>query len=93
MTEHGKQMEVILLFPAVSEMSEPFPRSHSTVNHLTFFFPSLQVSGVDLDFPELEHIFPHLHHQLFKPLEPYLDFDLSSSSGISQDNRHFHEVN
>nr|XP_048289845.1 centrosomal protein of 295 kDa isoform X7 [Myodes glareolus] len=50
-----------------------------------------QVSGVDLDFPELEHVFPHLHHQLFKPLEPYLDFDLSSSSGISQDNRHFHE--
>lgn len=74
-------------------MSEPFFRSYSTVNHLTFFFPSLQVSGVDLDFPELEHVFPHLHHQLFKPLEPYLDFDLSSlSSGISQDNN-FHEVN
>ncbi|XP_042136368.1 centrosomal protein of 295 kDa isoform X3 [Peromyscus maniculatus bairdii] len=51
----------------------------------------LQVPAVDLDFPELEHIFPHLHHQLFKPLEPYLDFDLSSSSGISQDNRDFYE--
>ncbi|OBS77538.1 hypothetical protein A6R68_20073, partial [Neotoma lepida] len=46
--------------------------------------------AVDLDFPELEHIFPHLHHQLFKPLEPYLDFDLPSS-GISQDNRDFYE--
>ncbi|XP_026635357.1 centrosomal protein of 295 kDa [Microtus ochrogaster] len=52
----------------------------------------LQVSGVDLDFPELEHVFPHLHHQLFKPLKPYLDFDLSPfSSGISLDNRDFHE--
>ncbi|XP_075822893.1 centrosomal protein of 295 kDa isoform X7 [Microtus pennsylvanicus] len=52
----------------------------------------LRVSGVDLDFPELEHVFPHLHHQLFKPLKPYLDFDLSPfSSGISQDNRNFHE--
>ncbi|XP_038178642.1 centrosomal protein of 295 kDa isoform X3 [Arvicola amphibius] len=50
------------------------------------------LQGVDLDFPELEHVFPHLHHQLFKPLEPYLDFDLSpSSSGISEDNRDFHE--
>ncbi|XP_008579973.1 PREDICTED: centrosomal protein KIAA1731 homolog isoform X1 [Galeopterus variegatus] len=42
---------------------------------------------VELDFPELEHIFPNLHRQLFKPLEPHPDFDLSSSSGISQDNR------
>ncbi|KAL1781775.1 centrosomal protein of 295 kDa isoform X2 [Sigmodon hispidus] len=52
---------------------------------------NLQVPAVDLDFPELEHVFPHLHRQLFKPLEPYLDFDLSSSSGISQDNRDFYE--
>ncbi|XP_008821334.1 centrosomal protein of 295 kDa isoform X8 [Nannospalax galili] len=41
----------------------------------------------DLDFPELEHVFPHLHHQLFKPLEPHVDFDLSSPFGLSQDNR------
>ncbi|XP_057624645.1 centrosomal protein of 295 kDa isoform X7 [Chionomys nivalis] len=53
---------------------------------------SLTDPGVDLDFPELEHVFPHLHHQLFKPLKPYLDFELSPlSSGISQDNRDFHE--
>ncbi|XP_063112298.1 centrosomal protein of 295 kDa isoform X2 [Cavia porcellus] len=45
-----------------------------------------------VDFPELEHIFPNLHHQLFKPLEPHPDFDLSSSSsGISQDNRDFYQ--
>ncbi|XP_051012730.1 centrosomal protein of 295 kDa [Acomys russatus] len=49
------------------------------------------VPAVDLDFPELEHLFPHLHRQLFKPLEPHLDFDLSSSSGISQDNRDFYQ--
>ncbi|CAH6777432.1 Cep295 [Phodopus roborovskii] len=50
-----------------------------------------QVPAVNLGFPELEHAFPHLHHQLFQPLEPYLDFDLSSSSGISQDNRDFYQ--
>ncbi|XP_076969364.1 centrosomal protein of 295 kDa isoform X2 [Tamandua tetradactyla] len=49
-----------------------------------------QVPAVDLDFPELEHTFPNLHRQLFKPLEPHPDSDLSSSfSGISQDNTDF----
>nr|KAF6342646.1 centrosomal protein 295 [Pipistrellus kuhlii] len=43
---------------------------------------------VDLDFPELEYIFPSLHRQLFKPLEPQPDFDLSSLSfGISEESR------
>ncbi|XP_054433675.1 centrosomal protein of 295 kDa [Pteronotus mesoamericanus] len=47
---------------------------------------------VDLDFPELEYIFPNLHRQLFKPLEPQPDFDLSSlSSGISQESRDFYQ--
>ncbi|XP_053780854.1 centrosomal protein of 295 kDa isoform X3 [Desmodus rotundus] len=47
---------------------------------------------VDLDFPELEYIFPNLHHQLFKPLEPQPDFDLSSlSSGVSQESRDFYQ--
>ncbi|KAM7084612.1 centrosomal protein of 295 kDa isoform 2-T2 [Molossus nigricans] len=47
---------------------------------------------VDLDFPELEYIFPNLHHQLFKPLEPQPDFDMSSlSSGISQESRDFYQ--
>ncbi|XP_015441462.2 centrosomal protein of 295 kDa isoform X2 [Pteropus alecto] len=44
------------------------------------------------DLRELEHIFPNLHHQLFKPLEPHPDFDLSSlSSGISQESRDFYQ--
>ncbi|XP_023064952.2 centrosomal protein of 295 kDa isoform X14 [Piliocolobus tephrosceles] len=44
------------------------------------------------DLQELEHIFPNLHHQLFKPLETHPDFDLSSSSsGISPDNRDFYQ--
>ncbi|XP_066226741.1 centrosomal protein of 295 kDa isoform X1 [Saccopteryx leptura] len=47
---------------------------------------------VDVDFPEFEFIFPNLHHQLFKPLEPQPDFDLSSlSSGISQEDRGFYQ--
>ncbi|XP_031201803.1 centrosomal protein of 295 kDa isoform X3 [Mastomys coucha] len=48
-----------------------------------------QVPDVDLDFRELEHIFPHLHRQLFKPLEPHLDFDLSP--GTSQEDRDFYQ--
>ncbi|XP_029338006.1 centrosomal protein of 295 kDa isoform X5 [Mus caroli] len=48
------------------------------------------VPAVDLDFRELEHIFPHLHRQLFKPLEPHLDFDLSSP-GTSQEDRDFYQ--
>ncbi|XP_065792870.1 centrosomal protein of 295 kDa isoform X4 [Muntiacus reevesi] len=47
---------------------------------------------VDFDFPELEHSFPNLHRQLFKPLEPRPDFDLFSSfSGISQDSKDFNQ--
>ncbi|XP_060976670.1 centrosomal protein of 295 kDa isoform X5 [Dama dama] len=47
---------------------------------------------VDFDFPELEHSFPNLHRQLFKPLEPHPDFDLFSSfSGISQDSKDFNQ--
>uniref|UniRef100_A0A8I3PCI9 Centrosomal protein 295 n=1 Tax=Canis lupus familiaris TaxID=9615 RepID=A0A8I3PCI9_CANLF len=41
---------------------------------------------------KLEHTFPNLHRQLFKPLEPHPDFDISSSySGISQDSRDFYQ--
>ncbi|XP_066894382.1 centrosomal protein of 295 kDa isoform X4 [Kogia breviceps] len=44
------------------------------------------------DLRELEHSFPNLHHQLFKPLEPHPDFDSSSSfSGISQDSKNFYQ--
>uniref|UniRef100_A0A673TDN1 Centrosomal protein 295 n=1 Tax=Suricata suricatta TaxID=37032 RepID=A0A673TDN1_SURSU len=45
-----------------------------------------------IDLQELEHTFPNLHRQLFKPLEPHPDFDtLSSYSGISQDSRDFYQ--
>ncbi|XP_028619157.1 centrosomal protein of 295 kDa isoform X3 [Grammomys surdaster] len=50
----------------------------------------LQVPAVDIDFPELQHIFPHLHRQLFKPLEPHLDFDFSSP-GTPQEDRDFYQ--
>nr|XP_030739621.1 centrosomal protein of 295 kDa isoform X3 [Globicephala melas] len=44
------------------------------------------------DLRELEHSFPNLHRQLFKPLEPHPDFDSSSSfSGISQDSKDFYQ--
>jgi len=59
---------------------------------IKFYLFFLKIATVDLDFPELEHTFPNLHRQLFKPLEPHPDFDISSSySGISQDSRDFYQ--
>uniref|UniRef100_A0A8C6RNU8 Centrosomal protein 295 n=1 Tax=Nannospalax galili TaxID=1026970 RepID=A0A8C6RNU8_NANGA len=75
----------------IQEMSQE-PLSSITVSTGSFLsYENTDVSltdpADDLDFPELEHVFPHLHHQLFKPLEPHVDFDLSSPFGLSQDNR------
>uniref|UniRef100_A0A8I3PM97 Centrosomal protein 295 n=1 Tax=Canis lupus familiaris TaxID=9615 RepID=A0A8I3PM97_CANLF len=65
----------------------------STGSFLSYENTDLSLTDpVDLDFPELEHTFPNLHRQLFKPLEPHPDFDISSSySGISQDSRDFYQ--
>ncbi|GAB1293888.1 Centrosomal protein of 295 kDa [Apodemus speciosus] len=49
-----------------------------------------QAPAAHLDFPDLEQLFPHLHRQLFKPLEPHLDFDFSSP-GTSQEDRDFYQ--
>uniref|UniRef100_A0A8C2W3L4 Centrosomal protein 295 n=1 Tax=Chinchilla lanigera TaxID=34839 RepID=A0A8C2W3L4_CHILA len=69
------------------------PITVSTGSFLSYDNTDLSLMDpVDFDFPELEHIFPNLHRQLFKPLEPHPDFDLSSSSsGVSQDNRDFYQ--
>ncbi|XP_045149109.1 centrosomal protein of 295 kDa isoform X1 [Echinops telfairi] len=48
-----------------------------------------KVPTVGLDFTELEHAFPNLHRQLFQPLESCLDFDLSLTSGTSQESKDF----
>ncbi|XP_006162619.1 centrosomal protein of 295 kDa isoform X2 [Tupaia chinensis] len=75
------------LLPAVEEF----------ISGPTHFQPVIDINETDLKpeekgSQELEHIFPNLHRQLFKPLEPHPDFDLSSSSsGISQDNRDFYQ--
>ncbi|XP_032708694.1 centrosomal protein of 295 kDa isoform X6 [Lontra canadensis] len=64
----------------------------STGSFLSYENTDLSLTDpVDLDFPELEHTFPNLHRQLFKPLEPHPDFDISSYSGISQDSRDFYQ--
>ncbi|XP_054947663.1 centrosomal protein of 295 kDa isoform X6 [Physeter macrocephalus] len=63
----------------------------STGSFLSYENTDLSLT-VDFDFPELEHSFPNLHRQLFKPLEPHPDFDSSSSfSGISQDSKDFYQ--
>uniref|UniRef100_A0A8C9CA25 Centrosomal protein 295 n=1 Tax=Phocoena sinus TaxID=42100 RepID=A0A8C9CA25_PHOSS len=63
----------------------------STGSFLSYENTDLSLT-VDFDFPELEQSFPNLHRQLFKPLEPHLDFDSSSSfSGISQDSKDFYQ--
>ncbi|XP_005858961.1 PREDICTED: centrosomal protein of 295 kDa isoform X2 [Myotis brandtii] len=73
---------------------------HEPLSSITISTGSLSNENTDLsftdpaelDFPELEYIFPSLHRQLFKPLEPQPDFDLSSlSSGISQESRDFYQ--
>ncbi|XP_074906197.1 centrosomal protein of 295 kDa isoform X1 [Buteo buteo] len=51
-----------------------------------------QALAAELDFPEMERPFLNFHHQLFQPLEPSLDSDISSSCSqyrISQDSREF----
>ncbi|KAM5245955.1 centrosomal protein of 295 kDa [Ctenodactylus gundi] len=77
------------ILPAVEE----FTSSHTHRQRVT----DKSINEADLtpekiDLWELEYIFPNLHRQLFKPLEPHPDFDSSSSSsGISQDNRDFYQ--
>ncbi|XP_035184616.1 centrosomal protein of 295 kDa isoform X2 [Oxyura jamaicensis] len=54
-----------------------------------------QALAAELDFPEMERHFPTSRHQLFQPLEPSFDFDISSSISqykISQDNREFRKT-
>ncbi|XP_049569595.1 centrosomal protein of 295 kDa isoform X9 [Orcinus orca] len=64
------------------------PLSSITVSTGSF----LSYENTDLSLTELEHSFPNLHRQLFKPLEPHPDFDSSSSfSGISQDSKDFYQ--
>ncbi|XP_071288867.1 centrosomal protein of 295 kDa [Agelaius tricolor] len=43
-----------------------------------------QALATELCFPEMEGPFPNFHHQIFRPLEPSVDFDTSSSSSCSQ---------
>ncbi|XP_075858548.1 centrosomal protein of 295 kDa isoform X3 [Microcebus murinus] len=82
------------LLPAVEEFTSGHTHSpHITdkyINEANLILTKTDLR-VDLDFPELEQIFPNLHRQLFKPLEPHPDFDSSPSSGISQDNRDFYQ--
>ncbi|NXV61498.1 CE295 protein, partial [Molothrus ater] len=43
-----------------------------------------QALATELCCPEMEGPFPNFHHQIFRPLEPSVDFDTSSSSSCSQ---------
>ncbi|KAL9865521.1 centrosomal protein of 295 kDa isoform 3-T3 [Geothlypis trichas] len=43
-----------------------------------------QALATELSFPEMEGPFPNFHHQIFRPLEPSVDFNTSSSSSCSQ---------
>ncbi|XP_053415965.1 centrosomal protein of 295 kDa isoform X3 [Nycticebus coucang] len=83
------------LLPSVEEFTSGHEHSQQITDKYrneADLIPAKTDLRVDLDFPELEHIFPNLHRQLFKPLEPHPDFDLSSSSsGISQDNRDLYQ--
>uniref|UniRef100_A0A8C5YG57 Centrosomal protein 295 n=1 Tax=Microcebus murinus TaxID=30608 RepID=A0A8C5YG57_MICMU len=76
------------LLPAVEE----FTSGHTHSPHITDkYINEANLILTKTDLRELEQIFPNLHRQLFKPLEPHPDFDSSPSSGISQDNRDFYQ--
>ncbi|XP_012512692.1 PREDICTED: centrosomal protein of 295 kDa [Propithecus coquereli] len=77
------------LWPAVEEFTSGHTHSQQITDK---YINEANLIPTKTDLRELEHIFPNLHRQLFKPLEPHPDFDLSSpSSGISQDNRDFYQ--
>uniref|UniRef100_A0A8D2DYE1 Centrosomal protein 295 n=1 Tax=Sciurus vulgaris TaxID=55149 RepID=A0A8D2DYE1_SCIVU len=77
------------LLPAVEEFTSRHTHFQQTTDK---YINEADLMPEKRDLQELEHIFPNLHRQLFKPLEPHPDFDLSSlSSGISQDDRNFYQ--
>ncbi|XP_052045040.1 centrosomal protein of 295 kDa isoform X3 [Apodemus sylvaticus] len=82
------------LLPTEEESTSDHPHVQQIVDediHEATMIPDKRdFQAVHLDFPELEHLFPHLHRQLFKPLEPHLDFDFSSP-GTSQEDRDFYQ--
>nr|XP_025749828.1 centrosomal protein of 295 kDa isoform X1 [Callorhinus ursinus] len=88
----GKEEEVGILSSILPSSQVLYQRQDSREVHQPLLPVVEKFTPVDLDFPELEHTFPNLHRQLFKPLEPHPDFDISSSySGISQDSRDFYQ--
>ncbi|XP_077914817.1 centrosomal protein of 295 kDa isoform X1 [Halichoerus grypus] len=88
----GKEEERGILSSILPSSQVLYQRQDSREVHQPLLPAVEKFTPVDLDFPELEHTFPNLHRQLFKPLEPHPDFDISSSySGISQDSRDFYQ--
>ncbi|XP_047548016.1 centrosomal protein of 295 kDa isoform X3 [Lutra lutra] len=85
----GKEEERDILSSVLPSSQVHYQRQDSREVHQPLLPAVEKFTAVDLDFPELEHTFPNLHRQLFKPLEPHPDFDISSYSGISQDSRDF----
>ncbi|XP_016062279.1 PREDICTED: centrosomal protein of 295 kDa isoform X4 [Miniopterus natalensis] len=83
------------LSPAVEKFTSGQAHIQRTIdkyiNEASLMTEKSDLQAVDLDFPELEYVFPNLHCQLFKPLEPQPDFDLSLSSGISQESRDIYQ--
>ncbi|XP_045870432.1 centrosomal protein of 295 kDa isoform X2 [Meles meles] len=87
----GKEEERDILSSVLPSSQVHYQRQDSREVHQPLLPAVEKFTPVDLDFPELEHTFPNLHRQLFKPLEPHPDFDISSYSGISQDSRDFYQ--
>uniref|UniRef100_G1Q3W4 Centrosomal protein 295 n=1 Tax=Myotis lucifugus TaxID=59463 RepID=G1Q3W4_MYOLU len=78
--------------PGQAHIQQTIDKYINEANSMTEKTDLQEIPTVELDFPELEYIFPSLRRQLFKPLEPQPDFDLSSlSSGISQESRDFYQ--
>nr|XP_032632496.1 centrosomal protein of 295 kDa isoform X2 [Chelonoidis abingdonii] len=75
-----------------SQIQQIIDKYTKDLNWLPENSTSYHAPAVGLDFSDMERNFPNFQHQLFQPLEPSPDFDISSSLSqhrISEDSKDF----
>ncbi|XP_077030096.1 centrosomal protein of 295 kDa isoform X2 [Agelaius phoeniceus] len=73
-----------MCFYKENQIQQILERPTGTLNSYSEDNTHFQALATELCFPEMEGPFPNFHHQIFRPLEPSVDFDTSSSSSCSQ---------
>ncbi|XP_039351003.1 centrosomal protein of 295 kDa isoform X3 [Mauremys reevesii] len=75
-----------------SQIQQIIDKYTKDLNWLPENSTSFHAPSIGLDFSDMERNFPNFQHQLFQPLEPSPDFDISSSLSqhrISEDSKDF----